>query len=475
MRKARLSSLTSSEELDDQRKERRERRKRQAQERARKLKRKAIIGTTALALFGAAWIGTEPVAKFWAEGSVVKPDEPERTSKEPEEPVEPEEVEAVRDPVEVGVAVDHTRSAIAKELPNVRKAIVDFIKSAGGILQQGDTIVICEFDENAECWRFKFPDESDEAIARVNSIEKCPKHKPGTRTEFNTHVAVSVYDVLTFINQDLDSMVAVWSDSVEEGPERGFETDKRGEFTEDVLPVSSPVTLIAPREKFLKNARTVAKHLKENGGEEVNVALAKTGDDFRKLLNDFTSTLQELAQEKADQEAAKKHAKALEEYQNKLTEYQEELRRIEAEYQKALESYEDELSEVNEEIEQNIESIKTSIQTFLAIIAALMAMGLATIVHIQNRPKLRGSLEDRSGRFAKSIPLPRKKSKHKCRISRQNFVLKATRKGVMLLDEEGGNRLLKEDDEIAPGIFYTTIAAKRRRKRRNRNKDSKKS
>ncbi|MDP2643284.1 MAG: hypothetical protein Q8P62_05580 [Candidatus Peregrinibacteria bacterium] len=346
--------------------------------------------TTALGL--GAYYGAEPVAKsFIDEPAAVQPIA---------EPPKPKKTVAKRAPIVLTIAVDHTRSAIAKELPGVRQATKDFLQK-GGILQAGDTVNICQVDEHASCTSHELPQDQAALIQAVDQIDVVQQRG------VNTHLAVSIEDILSRTKGSTNGIIALWTDGIEEGENPNPE-------------VHSPLKIIVPKKSYLPNAEKVKDSLTDPDNKEITTTTASTGDELAGILKEFTGLLGQKAQAEADGKANTAHQKAMEDYAKKVAELHRKHSQELAEYDGKIKG-----------IEERIESIKFKVRMTLLILMLITATGMGTLIYKENKPKLKGQIRYKDGNgYPKIIKLPKRQGPFKARVNGQSYEFTPTRGGV---------------------------------------------
>lgn len=375
-----------------------------------------IAGTTA-------YFGAEPIVKLF----IKQPEAPTY----PNIPNPPEKKPARRPPITLTIAIDHTRSAISGQIPDVKQAVVDFIEK-GEILKDGDTVNVCQVAEHAECQGFELPQGKGALVDNVKSVEVVGKGR-------NTYLVESMGDIMDETRGSANAIVALWTDGDDEHPDAPSPQ------------MHSPVKIVVPKSAYVGNAENVKKALDSKGRAEVSVDVATNGDEFGKILNVFTSDLQAGAQKKADIESDRDYAKRMQDH--------EQLKReLETNYQKLLAEYEKRSGEILDDIKD----VKRKVRITVGLLLFATLLGIGILYRHENRPKLTGKITITTpipgGRvgYTKDIFIPPydKPWTYRTKDGR-TFEFKPTRQGVMC-----DGKLLKDGDKIDPedpNIIYKKI------------------
>lgn len=385
---------------------------------------KPVAVLTAVAALGAGWIEAEKIAK-WAvgdyEGSV--PQVPVA----PSLPVKPQPKPAQRQPIEVAIGFDNSRSAIRNELPNVVSATREFLQKTDS-LGNGDTVDICTFVESASCEEFKLPDRKDALLNYVSAIQVEPQRP------METYVHSAVEQIVEQTSADL---VLVWTDADDEtkGEKRPLKSGH------------APVTIVVPQEKYMANAQEVRTSL---GRTDVDVELARTSDDFGRNLEILSGELAKEAQEKAQAEAGRIHQGNLAKYQADLAQHAGAVEKYQADqqaYEAVLKDIEEKRATAEAEVTKWKTRIKIAVGSILAIFAGLVGLDL----YQRNRPKVKGFIVDRRDqKYPRVYRLSPSKEPYRFRrIPGNEFTLTPTKNGI-----SDGTKILKDGDQVSPGIYY---------------------
>lgn len=396
--------------------------------------------------------------------SPIKPDAPAQPKLEaPESPVR---ITAERPNVEIAMAIDNSRSEIKAQLPDVKRAVIEFLRNQRGVLRDGDAVDICTFTERVNCFRFSIPDQFNDLIEAINAVEVVP-----TRG-LKTNVAVSIGQVIEFLRGSENAFVTAWTDAKEEG-----------ETPDKKTPV--PVNLVIPDGKYLEYAEQVEQAMEgvsSCSGTEcqgVDVFVAKSGAEFGALLKRFTDALQTEAQRVADLKADADFADAKVIYEKKLQEakaarekYEADLLQWKKDIETQAQAYKDALDKYATEkagLQKTVDNVKQIIDITLIALGILIVAAISTLVALERRPRFRGFIQKSDGDLP--YPLPRKKQgKHRIDLGEGRYVVvKPSSLGLILKESGEAGEVRKEEKtkiigdgrEIIPGFFYYSKLPKR--------------
>lgn len=309
-----------------------------------------------------------------------------------------EEMGAVpREPMQLGVVVDVSKSDIKKELPQVI-SVTREVLSGSDLLQGGDTVILCKMGGSADCQTFTLNQDRAALLTDLDSV---------TSEAMTTWIRPALAKIL----QDLDTTkpceLVVWSDFKEEANSPA-----------SVNAGACPVKLLVPTETYTVNAKEMCTHVAGAGGCEVKKVT--DGAAFKNALKGYMEDLQQAAQAAAD-------AKAQAEWAAKNLKHQEELQA----YKKKFDTY------------------KKIAEGIIASITALLLAGVYGAYRFITRPKLQGFLVVVEDGRARAINLGGDQTERK--VPRVG-VLKAKRGGFMLeAGEEGGSERIKFNNGINIG------------------------
>lgn len=392
----------------------------------------AVLATAAV--LGAGWFEAEEIAK-WAVGDYEG--QVPQVPVAPNMPVKPQPKPAHRRPIEVAIGFDNSRSEIRKELPNVVSATREFLQKTDS-LGNGDSVDICTFVERAACEEFTLPDKKDALFDHVSAVQVEPQRP------METYVHFAVKQIVEQTSADL---VLVWTDADDE---------TKGE-KKPLNPGHAPVTIVVPQEKYIANAQAVQKSL---GRTNVDVELARTGDDFGRSLEILSKKLVDEAMEEAQAEADKIHQANLAKYKEDLAAHTGAVEKYQDEqlaYETALKEIEAKRAEAEAEVTKWKTRVKIAIGSIFAIFAGLVGLDL----YQRSRPKIKGFIVDkRDSKYPRVYRLSPSKDPYKFRrIPGNEFTLTPTKNGI-----SDGTKILKDGDQVSPEIYYyATDPSKRQR------------
>lgn len=382
------------------------------------MKTASKIGLGITAGLTAAYFGSDYIAEKLA-GS--EPPEPPALPT----PKQPEREPAKRAAVELTVGIDHTRSKIRAQIPEMVAAIVDFVER-GGVLKDGDGVTICEVDEEAACDRFVLPDQKEALLQRARGIKEV------NRQGVNTYLARGLRGMLASARGRANSVVALWTDGIEEDP------------NPDYPEATSPTKILVPRSEYLPHANAVRDGMRAKGGERVNTAVASNGDEFGALLAEFTRLLDAQAQATADKAAEEK-------FQNDLKEWQTKADNLATNHAAEIAQW---------KLDKDAKKATAENIRFYARITILLALlvtfggtiGLVRMANSRERKLLKGHLEVQcpgSAYGSSKIPLSKTRTSQTLKVSGQVLNFQGTDAGVTL-----NGKLLEDGDQVAPNTFY---------------------
>jgi hypothetical protein len=362
----------------------------------------AIAGT-------AAWLGAEPIAN-----QIIG----EQKDTAPTEPQKPEPKPAKRNPVDIAIGFDTTRSKIMDDLPSVTSATRDFLDNTK-ILKTDDKVTVCTFAEEAKCNSYVLPKGKEDLIANVGQIK--PEAR---RNNMQTFVHHSITSIVKEVKGE-NGIVLTWTDGIE---------DQNGQ--KNTLPLKhAPVTIVVPQEGYLSSAGLVKKEL---GTQGVDVVLAKNSTDFGKLLEKFVGRLENEAQKTAEDEAKALYNKQLEDHATKMTSFENEKRAF---------------AKKHAEAKEKIENVKSGIKMTAATLIVLAASALGTLLYMRNRPKLKGWIVDNRNEYPEIYRIPQEaKEISLTRVSRTlpgEIRIKPGTDGIYL-----NNQKIRNGTEIDENIFW---------------------
>lgn len=316
-----------------------------------------IAGIALAAASMAGWFGAEPIA--------------ERIIGEPEAPVapsEPQRVTAERGPMDIAIGLDVSPSAIKLQLPNVVEQTRNFLVNAHFV--EGDTVRVCTFAESAKCESFTMPGQRDAAVNKVASVKTV--YRKGIKTYVNQAITQMVSGLRS------PGVLMAW-------------TDARDETKTGNAPLAAghqPVIIVVPNEDYIGAANSVDSSLGDDG---VEVALAKTAEDFGNLLEKETGKLDRQAQGVAQGKADAAYSLLIEQYGRDQATYKEELANSVQKKQEARAAI--------------VRAKKVVKVTAGALFASAMA-ALGTLVYLKLRPKMYGWILDVNGTYPQKYELP---------------------------------------------------------------------
>jgi hypothetical protein len=380
----------------------------------------AIAGTVS-------WCGAEPLANYLIQEPVV-----------PQTPTKPEPEPAKRKPIEIAIGIDISRSSIASVLPEVTAVTSEFL-SKTSVLQDGDTVKICPFTENASCKEYKMMAGRSAMVTDVSAIKAEPPRK-----HMETHVHNSIKQITSQVkgqsagpcssadrctmeelHPQATSMVTVWTDAVED--------DKSPKYH---LPDGhAPVTIVVPREKYLDDAENVRQTL---GLKNVTVLLAADSKTFGQHLEKGATALTAEANKKAKEEADQKYQQAMLQYGTRLSEHQKELNAVKAKRAARL---------------QTISTTKHVFESIGGTLLALAAGVTGTILYLRNRPVMRGHILDLTGEYPEIHHIPPDPKETSLRQINSalpsHVILRPAKDGIYL-----GDVRIKNGQEIENNIYW---------------------
>lgn len=318
-------------------------------------------------------------------------------------PVMPALGDVKRDPIQLSIGVDTTRSAIRHQLPNVIRVTAEVL-STEGILQEGDKINFCRIGgkgSGAICRQFEMEGGRDELLNALQSTEA---------TGMTTWVRPAIATLFGTSPDGEHRIGIVWSDFKEEAKEP------------DRVRAPFPIHLLVPNDGYQEDAEEICG--KVDGPCDVSVV--DSGEKFARTLRSHTDVLTASARAEAEARAAAELAEQMAAYEQQKDVYAQKLRRI-----------------------------RNWTAGVLTTIVAALAAAVAGLTAYWNRPQLKGILVDARTRFGETISLNGRGPRiDLSQISLQKGVvsgqLKATRHGLVL--NEG--QPLQGGQEIAPGVYY---------------------
>lgn len=405
-----------------------------------------VLGGSAVggAVLTAAWLTLDP-AVDWYLGDY-EGEKPQLNASEPSVPTKPEPVSAKRGHIEVAIGFDVSKSDIGKVLGSVTAETRKFLESTD-VLKDGDRVSVCKFVEQPSCKEFLLPGQKEALLSHLGGID-LDSRKPN---EMNTYVHASIQQILSQTGADI---VIVWTDGQDE------DTREKQELETN----HSPVVIVVPKPEYMADANSVKMTL---GGDDVDVEVATTSDQFGKDLKDFTGRLNQEAQRKAEQDAENLYKERLADYSGEMQTYKdkiEEYKNKKFSYEEALKVFEQQKAKLQAEIQ----ATKNTIKKVFAIIGlsivgvAISALSAAIAInrHEKNKPKFppRWYIVDKRSRFPDPYCGPSSSDKlfNLKTIDMDSIILVPTKEGIVINGGPNNGKILQDGDEIMPGVIFTT-------------------
>ncbi len=331
-----------------------------------------------------------------------------------------------RDPIQIVVAFDRTRSAIIKQLPGVRDQTATFFEQTNR-LKENDVVKIYTFAEAAQGKSFKFKDKSD-LLTAINNVKT-----EGPRAHMETWVHVSIEQIVEETRIDLNQkgkategaksgIAIIWTDGID---------DKKGPQTP--LPSKHvPVKILVPEMADIAHANKVKTTLGSNG---VEVILADGEEAFGQVLEGAVSELDKKAEAATNdlRNAAKEAAKA-----------------ADTRAKTAWQGKVDKINKYKKKLNDELNAIKKGIQVVFGVVALLCAAGVVSILKIKSLPTLKGCLvykvEGEQIPTVEYLPRVTKRIRLNRYIQGESAFIEPVKKGVKV-----GNRVLTDGEEVVPG------------------------